>query len=241
MMPCGLPPEPNDQELLAYLDGEADSQIEEHVARCPHCRERARQLARLQGQLTARLYRAVCPTTVELGEYHLGLLAGERAAAVARHLAECPHCARETGQLREYLDALAPSAEPTPLEQVQVLVARLVRHIAGSIQPAPALAPAYALRGEEAGPLLYQAGDVQVSITVEADAARPGRRLLLGFVIGMATADLEACLSQEDRPVATVPVDELGNLAVPDLAPGTYHLILRGPTIEVHIPELEVG
>ena len=241
-MACELPPEPNDQELLAYLDGEAGPQVEEHIARCAHCRERARQLARLQGRLTARLYRAVCPTTVELGEYHLGLLPGERAAAVARHLAECPHCARETAQLREYLGALVPHPEPTPLEQVQVLVAQLVRRIEESIQPAPpALAPAYALRGEGAGPLLYQAGDVQISIEVQADAAHPGRRLLLGFAIGIEIADLEACLAQEEQPVATVPVDELGNLAVPNLAPGTYHLILRGPTIEVHVPELEVG
>jgi len=239
-MTSELSPEPTNQELLAYLDGEATPQVVEHINQCPYCRERAEQLARFQDLLTTRLYRAACPTTVELGDYCLGLLPEERASETARHVAECPHCARELAQLREYLATLAPHSEPTPLEQVKVLFAELVhglRNAGRALQPAPA----YALRGEASEPLLYQAGDAQISIEVQADTAHPGRRLLLGFVIGLPAAGLQACLTQQDQPIATVPVDELGNLTISNLAPGTYQLVLRSPTAEVHFPDLEIG
>jgi hypothetical protein len=43
-MECVSPPELNDEQLLRHLDDEADDQVEMHVARCSHCRERAADL-----------------------------------------------------------------------------------------------------------------------------------------------------------------------------------------------------
>ena len=87
-MDCITSPEPNDWELLAYIDGEVDGQVLAHLEQCPHCRERARRLTRLQDRLRARLYRVTCPSPAALGEYHLGILPPDQAAAVARHLEE---------------------------------------------------------------------------------------------------------------------------------------------------------
>ena len=80
-MTCIQPPPLNEIELLVYLDGEADQEISAHIEECPHCRERAAKLARVQDRLSKVLFRVTCPDPVELGEYHLGLLAGERALA----------------------------------------------------------------------------------------------------------------------------------------------------------------
>jgi anti-sigma factor RsiW len=101
-MACVSPPEPADRDLLAYIDGEPDDRVAVHLEQCPHCRERAQHLARLQDILTAHLYRFNCPPPATLGEYHLGVLPGDRAAAVTQHLAECPRCGSEIAQLKDY-------------------------------------------------------------------------------------------------------------------------------------------
>jgi hypothetical protein len=246
-MACILPPELTDRELLMYIDGEANHQVVAHLERCSHCREKAHRLARLQGRLTSQLYRLTCPSPVELGEYRLGLLPRDQAAAVARHLAECPHCAREAAQLTDYLAELAPTLEPGLLaqvkERVKVLVAHLVNGgLATGLLTQPTLTPAYAgIRGGEGEPFLYQADDVQIAAEVQDDAERPDRKVLLGLVIGMEPSGVKVHLWQADQRVAVVPVDELGNFVIPGLAPGSYELILSGPEVEIHIQELEIG
>lgn len=246
-MACVSPPELKDWELLTYIDGEADQRVVAHVKRCAYCREKAHRLARLQDRLIAELYRLTCPSPEELGEYHLGILPRDQVAAVARHLAECPHCTREVAQLKDYLTEMAPTLELGPLEwvkeQVKVLVARLVSGGPGG-RPLkrPALAPAYAgVRGEGEEPYLYQAGDVQIAIEVQDDTERPGRKVILGLIIGTEAGVVKAHLWQADQRVAAVPADELGNFVIPNLASGTYELILSGPEVEIHVPELQVG
>lgn len=246
-MACVSSPEPDDQALLAYIDGEAGPEVQRHVEQCSHCQQRARQLAALQHRLTARLYRALCPTPHELGEHHLGILPPAQAEAVARHLADCPHCTREVDQLAEYLGKLAPSVETSLLERVRegvrVLVARLVS--GGPEIPSvgqPALAPVYAgIRGEEREPCLYQANGIQVVIGIQADTEQPGSKAILGLVTGLDPSEVKAHLWRANRLVTTVPVDELGNFVISGLAPGSYELFLSGPEIEIHIQDLEIG
>ena len=104
------------------------------------------------------------------------------------------------------------------------------------------MAPAFAgLRGEDGGPRLYQAGEVQVTIEVQDDATHRDRKTLLALITGIGPGELVAHLWLADRHVVEAPVDELGNLFVPGLAPGSYDLILSGPDVEVHIRDLEVG
>lgn len=244
-MACISPPELGDKELLAHLDHAGGPEVAEHLQQCPHCRKRARELARFQSYLTTRLYRAECPSSMELGEHHLGVLSDERAQAVALHLAECPHCRREVDQLQAYLADLEPSLQPSPLEQikerVRVLIAHLVDEMESHAPGMPTPAPAYAgLRGEEEA-CVYAAGDVQIAIEVQDDAGRPGRKILLGLVIGAEPGEMQAHLWQDERRIATIPVDELGNFVIPDLAPGVYELIVGGPEMEVHVQELQVG
>jgi hypothetical protein len=241
-MACVSPPELTDRELLTYIDGEAGQQVVAHLERCPHCREKAHRLARFQHRLTAQLYRLTCPSSMELGEYHLGILARDRVGAVARHLSECPHCTREVAELKEYLGELAPDLEFSPLERVRVLVAQLVHGRRDPGRPGmPALTPAYAgLRGAEEEPRLYQAEDIQVVIEVQQDAEQRDRKVLLGLVIGTNISELKAHLWQANQHIITASVDELGNFVIPNLAPGSYELILSGPSIEIHAQDLVV-
>ncbi len=245
-MICVFPPEPDETQLLAYLDGDEAQEVAMHLERCPHCQARARQLASFQSRLAGRLYRAACPTSLDLGEYHLGMLSVDRAAAVARHVAVCPLCSQELAQLQGYLADLKPELDLSPVERARegarVLVARLTGGLAGGFGLQPALAPAYAgLRGDDEAPTIYTAEDVQVVIEVQADADRADRRAVLGLVTGLADpAKTEAHLWRESHRVATVPLDDLGCFVIGDLAPGEYVLILAGPEVEIHVQELQV-
>lgn len=242
-MTCISPPELDDGTLLIYLDGEADQKVAAHLEQCSHCRERAQRLSRLQERMGAEMYRIACPTPLELGEYHLGVLAGTQANVVARHLDDCPHCSREVSQLNTYLGDLSADLEFSLAERIRVLVAKLVRP-GGQTDPLgpPAMAPVFAgLRGEDSGPRLYQAGEAQVAIEIQDDAMRGDRKTLLGLVTGMDTSELVAHLWLSDQHVGEVPVDELGNLVIPGLVPGSYELILSGLEVEMHIRDLDVG
>src|SRR6185503_18641157 len=110
-MNCISPPELEDYQLLAYLDGEANQGITSHLERCEYCHERANALARFQDRLKSRLYRVSCPSSLELGEYHLRLLPAPQMLLVAQHVRECPHCERELAQLQDFLSELMPTPE----------------------------------------------------------------------------------------------------------------------------------
>jgi anti-sigma factor RsiW len=92
---CADPPALTDLELIAALDGESSPEVARHLRSCRQCAARAEELAQLQQELRARLYRAFCPSSQRLVEYRRGALAYEQRAAIATHVANCPHCTRE--------------------------------------------------------------------------------------------------------------------------------------------------
>jgi len=142
-MNCISPPELEADQLLTYLDGEADQGTISHLEDCEYCREKANSLARLQDRLSSRLYRITCPSSLELGEYHLRILPPSQMLIVAQHVRECPHCGRELAGLEAYLAEPAPP--PGLLEPARVLIAQLV----GGQSGFPVL------RGEAKGPLVF--------------------------------------------------------------------------------------
>ena len=158
---CISPPELDDQQLLLYLDGNADAEVVSHLERCSYCLERANALARLQNQLTSRLYRITCPSPMKLGEYHLHMLPDPERLLIRQHLSECPHCAREMAQLEEYFLADLAPMENDLLGQAKVLIARLVSGVGESA------APLTALRGEAKGPLTLEADGMVIVLDVQ--------------------------------------------------------------------------
>ena len=247
-MACVSPQELADRALLAYIDGEAEDEVIAHLEGCPHCRERTRRLAQLQDCLTAQLYRFDCPSPEALGEYHLGALPSDRAAAIAHHLDGCPHCAHEVVQLGDFLADLAPDLEISPLEQAtgraRVLIARLASGLTDGLIMAPSqMASAYVgVRGEEREPFSYEADEIQVVVDIQEDPDQPGRKTATGLVIGVdEPRELEVHLWRDDQHLAVASVDETSNFFIPNLDPGGYELILSGPELEFHIQDLAVG
>jgi len=239
-------PQLSDAQLLAYLDGALDEERARVVEQTNRYRRRLRELAAQERQLAARLYRAICPEPLELGEYSLRRLPADRREAIDRHVEQCPHCAGEVEAVGRYLEALSDELSSGFLERVKVLIARLVSGGTeagqGGAEAAPIFGtPALAgVRGSDEEPLLYEAGALQLSLDVQADGGRPGRRTILGLILDDETGGWQARLWQEGERVAEADVDDLGNFVLSGLEPGSYDLIIGRPNVEIHVQNLDI-
>jgi len=111
-MECSAPGTIHDEELLAYLAGErVRPVVPQHLVSCQGCTSKLADYRRIEHTLISRLYRWDCPPNQILGEYELGLLSGEVAAAVKRHLSMCVLCATEVATLADFLTDDATLAE----------------------------------------------------------------------------------------------------------------------------------
>jgi hypothetical protein len=216
---CVFPPELNDKQLLAYLDGEVNKETVSHLEGCAYCREKAETLDRFQKRLTSRLYRATCPPPIELGEYHLHMLSASRMLVVAQHVRECPHCAREVDQLEGFLSDLAPAAEDSLLGKAKVLIARLVG--GGELT----FTPTAALRGEGKGPLTFAAEGIIIVLDVQP--AAEGRNTILGQVAADDQDDWTGALVElrkDSQLLISSTVDDLGAFRCEGVMYGPHEL-----------------
>ena len=209
-MECLKPGAINDEELLAYLAGEkVRPLVEQHLTRCQYCANRLAEFRRIEHTLTSKLYRWDCPPAQVLGEFQLGMLSNELAAAVTNHLSICVLCAAEVASLTEFLANDPMLAEPVPqlaasvplvpsasnnhhpvqdakrvLDNVRERSTAGIRRIAAIlVPPAPRLA---FQRGESAQsalwPRRYMAEDVSISVHVDRGTSRRDALQLIGFV-----------------------------------------------------------
>lgn len=195
-------------------------------------------MAHIDDGLMAALYRIICPDSATLGNFHLGLLPQVDQENIAAHLQKCPHCSLEIKQLERFLAETAVSLQPTATERIKVWIAK--RLPTGGQMGGSLGTPAFAMRGGDTGPLMYEAGDAQLSLEVQDDPERPGRRSILGLVLGIETDDVTVQLFQDGEVVTAVSLDELGNFTFTGLEPGKYELTLSGHAIEIHIPDLSI-
>jgi hypothetical protein len=234
-------PEIDDEQLLAYLDGQADPEVVTQIERTEIYLKRAQALARVQNRLVAQLYRLECPETIELGEYHLGMLSREQTRAIEQHLRVCPHCSREIAELREQLAEEQPGENSTLLARIDVLVARLVSSAAGASGFEHAgKVPALGVRGKNEETYIYEADGFQVVIDIQEDGEHPGHKVLLGLITGTAANQFEIDLIRDGEIVANSHVDDLGNFIIPGISPGEYQLNIHGSKVEIQILTLQV-
>lgn len=229
--------------LLMYLEGEADPVIVQHVDLCSECTASVRQLRKSGSVLRARLFRAACPPSLQLGEYSIGLLSAHETSLIETHLASCPHCSAELRQLDAFMAQPDLAAQPQRLQPdsgaLRVLIARLVSGLNSLGQPA--MTPAFAaLRGGTEGPLTYEAGDYRAVIEIDEDLDRPDRRALTGLLVGPAVGGTSVALWRDGQAIAAAEVDVHGNFELLRLAPGDYDLILTGSDVEIRIQSLSI-
>lgn len=210
---CVFPPELEDQQLLKYLDDpNADLETARHIEKCSYCRQRAETLENFQKQLTSHLYRSTCPSSIELGEYHMRLIRANRKLVIAQHVRECPHCARELSQLESFMGELP--ARQNLLEPIKVLFARLV--------PSDV-----ALRGEAPIAQVFQVDDMVISL--EPRRTAKGEVFLQGLLAAddqEQWTDATVELRQEYLTPLFASVDELGGFSFMDAIPSSAQITI---------------
>ncbi len=217
-MNCITSPALDDTQIVSYIEGEADDGVVAHIKECLFCREKANQWTLLQNRLRKQLYRVTCPTPVELGDYHLGLLPAPQVLVVAQHVRECPLCQHEVVELENFLDELAP--EVSLLGAAKVLIARLINGNGG--ESAPTFA---ALRGEAKGPITLEADGIVILLDIQ-----PTNEGLVN-ILGQVAADNQdqwtgalVELRQENELQSSIEVDDLGAFQAKGIRPGSKEL-----------------
>lgn len=193
-------------------------------------------MANIDAKITEILYRVTCPDSIELGEYHLGMLSAARRQYISQHLADCPHCIQELAQLHNFMRDVATDLDYSLVERIKIWIAQKSPSGPGGMVGTPA----FALRGDDQGPLMYEAGEAQLTLEIQDDPQQPGQKSVIGLVLGINPTAWQVHLWQNDKLLDAVPVDELGNFTLNKLSPGGYKLILLGPDAEIQVPDLVV-
>lgn len=232
-MKCISSPALDDTQIMRYVDGEADDTVVAHIKECPYCAEKASQWTLLQNRLKKQLFRSACPTPMELGDYHLGLLPAPQALVIAQHLRECPLCRREVAELEEFLAESPP--QTNFLESAKVIIARLLGEQAGE----PSFA---ALRGEAKGSMTFEADGIVIILDVQP--SNEGKVNILGQVAAddqdpWTGAKVE--LEQADSSRLTASMDDLGAFHFEDVSPGVIQITIKSLySLQVQIPNIEI-
>ncbi len=213
-----------DGDLLAYIDGVVPPEVAGEIERTPELMNRVSALRKLEGSLKVRLFRCDCPDPQQLGEYHLNLLPASQMSEIRQHLKRCPHCAEELSRLETFM-------APGLFERARVVIAKLL-----SGGPSASFQPAAGVRGEERGPRIYLAGNLQIILETEAEPSRPERRSLTGLITGELAGGMEVQLISADLPPVSTLAGETGEFAFSDIVPGEYSLRVRIPEEEIQVP-----
>ena len=220
-MSCVRPGAVTPEDLLAYAAGEAPPHVVEHVRACPACAATAAEYARTHRQLAAALYRFDCPSPQRLGDYEFHLLSPDDQTQVAAHVVECPLCAAELRQLRDFL-----ALEPAPIPEG---TSGWVKRIIATLLPAaPGVSYAGVRGAGDPASHTYQAADLTITVRTGTDAAR-GHAYLSGHIwrenaAPDALAGQTVSLSSPGGAALTTTIGDLGEFAFDVLEPGTYHL-----------------
>jgi hypothetical protein len=242
-MKCIAPSAISEEQLLAYVDGEADTDTIAHIQSCAHCAQRVQAYTTDQARLRFVFHRIECPDAHTLAEYHAGLLPAEQQTAVENHLKICVACSREIADLDRFLTEvpLIPISQ-TLVGHVKRIIARKIPTPTDSMLQQPALA----FRGAtSAPPDVYQADDIKLMVGLEADGLQAGRKMILGLTSreGQSVASLAGAqvqLRRGETIVAVEEVDNLGNFVFTGLLSGNYELILTTNQEQVIIETVAV-
>src|SRR6266513_5681661 len=180
MMDCLNSIAPTDEELISFaLDDEAlPTEANNHLQQCETCQTRLARYKQANTYLLSHLYRSQCPSGQELSLYCADLLPEEERIRIANHVLDCPLCANEVAETREFLHTLDVE-QPVPSFSLRALLHPIFATRVFRTQPQ------FAVRGgsdssETPWPRQYKAESVDLSLHISFTSK--GERMLLGIM-----------------------------------------------------------
>jgi hypothetical protein len=244
---CFAPPALTDDELLAAIDGEADSSIYSHLDRCAFCSAQLADIRDMEAALDRVMYRADCPPAEQLADYTMRLLMTSDAELIDRHIERCALCREEVTLLRATIAPKdLPSADPHG-ETIHARLKRLFQPLVGAQVRVllPSRPPAYSgIKGVRQRSREYESDAITVMLSVQKtenqlklngsilDGERPG--LWRGGYAEFAGVT-------RGQRVYAAAIDEDETLTLEGIAPGTYNAnfyATEGTILRLHEIEL---
>lgn len=232
MTECINPAEIQEGDLLAYAEGQASAEVQDHVRRCAYCAERTVLYERLDRRLQTGLYRVSCPSSDVLVRWQTHLLPPDEELGVAAHVRACSHCTRELRELAAVDDDLLYVL----LERLQG-VSRWLEATLVAAAPRPV-----ELRGVAVPQRRYQADDLDIFV---GSQMRPEGRRLMGRLRSSAeeetqVAGIKVWLVQEERVLQSSLTGDRGHFVFADIPPGQYNLGFAWQGEAVLVRDVEV-
>lgn len=203
----------------------------------------------LEQELQSKLFRAACPPTEKLSDFHLGLLPESEEAMIIAHLAICDLCQAEINALAMFLDEVADTIKYRDLHTPQETplrrwVARLGRLGSGNEVAHNQTIPAFTFRGNEdeaqPKPQHFTVGDTQIMLDVQSDMGGSGRLHVIGTVMSDLDEFTRACLRQKDALSLESEIDDMGGFEFEHLESGRYEIVIEGKEHRVIIPSVSI-
>jgi hypothetical protein len=210
----------------------------------------------IENKLKAILFRNDCPSKIDLGENELGFLSSQRREEIASHMAVCPLCPADLVQMRQFMalptlsigSVQSEGEQKLPLlDRVRVIVVDLLSPSAGMLGPASLQT---VLRGAENNmhTTVIKADAYVISISALEDNTSLPKRQFIGDIIPLS-GDNEtfhnwtATLWRSGTLVASTQVADDNHFMFEDvqLMEKPHELILSGPTVEIHLQNLQIA
>ncbi len=245
-MDCLNPTAPDDEELLQFvLDGEAlSAEASRHLEQCTSCQQRLASYKNIHTSLVSRLYRSQCPESTKLSLYCADLLPPDERLSIANHLLDCPLCATEAEDTRQFLAQSDRDLLPSLSFSLSGLQAAVHRIFVTPVKQQAQLV----VRGdvaERAWPRQYRSDSIDLSLHLSR--ASTGEYMLLGIITdptesieafqGVTTELYPAAggkdANRSEKPLLSEHVDDSGTTVFSAVPVGEYVMI-------VHLPEREL-
>lgn len=213
-------------DLIAYVDGEAEGWLREHVDCCPTCASKVTQLRKASQGLLEHIYRASCPEPERWGQYHFNFLSSQEELVMAAHLRTCLHCTQELQTLTT-LFPLEP--EDSLIEMVKRLFQDTVKVIETSLMPSRRLRPARVRkRARQRDTQTYHADGLNVLLDFQPlTREKESGRLLGSVLLNEIGRDSQAWLFEEGKRPFSTPIDDRGTFIFEKIRHGHYDLALE--------------
>lgn len=227
--------------LLAWLDGAAPKDVDDHLLACAYCRARAGVLAGIEGNLMSALFRVDCPTTELLGEFQLGLLDRLERDPIAEHLKTCPYCTNELEMLEGYLVLVGSEIEPRKSDGIRTIIARLLPLNGFSSNQIQALTPAtLGVRGSHKPQAIYEAQGTQLAMSISSNPEHRGFMDIFGIITGQSEKYSDVYIKSGEHIISKGVVDATGQFTLEGIPTGTYSLMLESADLRIQVDDLEV-
>lgn len=232
------PHTPNDEQLSQIVDGVAPGNVGD-VALDASAQARLQAWQQWNDQMQHQLLRWDCPPSQQLADYHWGDVNQATARTIARHLEVCALCSDEIETLRVFLatDAAQP-APPTVSPPSPSFRPRLREFVAAIVPRVPALA----VRGDQHGPLVAEAGEI--TLVLDVQNGNDGNVAVLGQVAAPDPDRWTGALveiRQNNVVRAVAETDDIGSFRCASVPQGASELRITAPDGVSVVLSVELG